>query len=62
MSVYTVCEAKSEIDQLIKEADIFRIPIIITGQHSNAVLISEHDWDAIQETVFAISSGNADFR
>ena len=30
-------------------------PIIITGKRGNAVLISEDDWRAIQETMFLLN-------
>jgi PHD/YefM family antitoxin component YafN of YafNO toxin-antitoxin module len=31
-------------------------PIVISGKRSNAVLISEEDWSAIQETLFLLSA------
>jgi len=30
-------------------------PIQITGKRSNAVLVSEEDWNSIQETLFLLS-------
>ena len=30
-------------------------PIVISGKRSNAVLIAEEDWQAIQETLFLLS-------
>ena len=30
-------------------------PIQITGKRSNAILVSEEDWSAIQETLFLLS-------
>jgi len=55
MSVYTISKAESELEQLISETDRSHIPILITGQYSNAVLIAEHDWNAIQETLYLLS-------
>jgi len=30
-------------------------PILITGKRANAVLISEDDWHAVQETLYLLS-------
>ena len=30
-------------------------PVLITGRRSNAVLIGEEDWQAIQETLYLLS-------
>ena len=31
------------------------MPVLITGRRSNAVLIGEEDWQAIQETLYLLS-------
>ena len=40
---------------LIKETADSHEPIQITGKHNNAVLVSEDDWRAIQETIYLLS-------
>ena len=43
---------------LIKETADSHEPIQITGKHNNAVLVSEDDWRAIQETIYLLSIPN----
>jgi prevent-host-death family protein len=44
-------QARKNLYSLIDEANESRQPIQITGKRSNAVLLSESDWRAIQETL-----------
>ncbi|MBA2592707.1 MAG: type II toxin-antitoxin system Phd/YefM family antitoxin [Pseudomonadota bacterium] len=55
MTTLTASEARSNLYRLIDEAASTHSPILITGKRSNAVLISEEDWRAIQETVYLLS-------
>lgn len=48
----TASQARSNIYQLIDEVAHSHHPKIITGKRNNAVLISESDWKAIQETLY----------
>ena len=48
-------EARSKLYRLIDEASSTHEPIIITGKRGNAVLISEDDWRAIQETMYLLN-------
>lgn len=48
-------EARRELHRLIDETSSSHRPITITGKNSNAVLISEEDWNAIQETMYLLS-------
>ena len=48
-------EAKDKIQNLIKAAAESHRPILITTDGSNAVLLSEEDWNALQETVYLLS-------
>ncbi len=41
--------------QLISELATSDEPVLITGQESNAVLVSESQWRAIQETLYLLS-------
>ncbi len=51
----TATSARSNLYALIDEAGEFHRPIQITGKRHNAVLISDEDWRAIQETLFLCS-------
>jgi PHD/YefM family antitoxin component YafN of YafNO toxin-antitoxin module len=41
--------------KLLDEVALSHEPILITGKRTNAVLISEEDWRAINETLYLIS-------
>lgn len=55
MAIFTSNEARSKLSRLIEEVSSSHEPVIITGKRSNAVLISEEDWKAIQETMYLLS-------
>ncbi len=55
MPTLTATEARSKFYRLIDEAASSHEPIVITGKRGNAVLISEDDWRAIQETMFLLN-------
>jgi len=55
MTTLTASEARSNLYRLIDETASTHTPILITGKRSNAVLIAEEDWRAIQETVYLLS-------
>ena len=50
MTTISVTEARAKIYRLIEEIISSHKPVTITGKQGNAVLISEEDWNAIQET------------
>jgi len=50
--------ARNSIYELIDKTNENSEPITITGKRGNAVLVSEDDWRAIQETLFLISIPN----
>ena len=56
MTVLNVTDARSRLYNLIDEAASTHQPIIITGKRSNAVLVSEDDWNAISETLHLLST------
>jgi len=58
MTIFSVSEAKSKLYRLLDEFAESHKPAFITGKRSNAILISEEDWDAIQETLFLLSIPN----
>lgn len=55
MSTFTVSEARSNLYRIMDDAAESHEPILITGKRNNAVLVSEQDWAAIQETLFLLS-------
>lgn len=52
MKVVNVTNARNNLYNLIDETIISSEPIQITGKRGNAILISEDDWRAIQETLY----------
>lgn len=55
MTTIRAVQAKAKLRQLIDQTTRSHEPIVITDVRSNAVLISEEDWRAIQETVYLLS-------
>ncbi len=55
MSVLKATEARANLYNLIDEAAESHQPIVITGKRNNAVLISEEDWNAVNETLYLVS-------
>ena len=51
MTSITATQARQKLYSLIDEANDSHEPIQITGKRANAVLLSEDDWRAIQETL-----------
>jgi antitoxin YefM len=48
-------EARKRLYALIDEVGDSHEPVQITGKRGNAVLLSEADWNAIQETLHLVS-------
>ncbi len=55
MTTIKATEARAQLYRLLDQAAETHEPIQITGKRSNAVLISEEDWRAIQETLYLLS-------
>ena len=55
MPVLTASEARANLYRLIDQAADSHEPILIAGKRSSAVLVSEEDWKAIQETMYLLS-------
>ena len=55
MTTLTASEARANLYRLIDEAADSHEPIRISGKRNNAVLLSEADWAAVQETLFLLS-------
>lgn len=58
MRTITATEARKNFYNLIDKTTEESEPIQITGKRSNAVLVSEEDWRAIQETLYLLSIPN----
>lgn len=55
MATLTVTEARKRLYSLLDEVAESHEPVQITGKRHSAVLVSEEDWRAIQETLYLIS-------
>lgn len=55
MQLRPVPSYRAKLYSLIDEASETHKPIIITGKRGNAVLLSEEDWNAIDETLYLVS-------
>ena len=55
MAIMTASDVRANLYMLIDTAQECHEPIIITGKRNNAVLVSEDDWKALQETLYLIS-------
>ena len=55
MTKITVAQARREIFRLVDQVTSTREPVVITGKKSNALLISEEEWDSMQETLYLLS-------
>lgn len=56
--VMSASKARSEIFTLIDETANSHEPVIITGKRNNVVMVSQEDWNAIQETLYLLSIPN----
>ncbi|MHB1272714.1 MAG: type II toxin-antitoxin system Phd/YefM family antitoxin [Rhodanobacter sp.] len=55
MPPLTASEARANLYRLMDQTAESHQPIVISGKRSNAVLIAEEDWTAIQETLYLLS-------
>lgn len=51
----TATEARIKLDRLLDEVAATHEPILSTGNRTNAVLLSEMDWRAVEETLYLLS-------
>ena len=52
MTSITATEARKRLYSLVDDVAMSHEPIQIAGKRNSAVLISEEDWRAIQETIY----------
>ena len=55
MTTLTASEARAGLYRLIDQAEESHKPVVISGKRANAVLVSEEDWTAIQETLYLLA-------
>lgn len=55
MTTLTASKARERLYKLLDETATSHEPIFITGKRHNAVLLSEEDWRAIEETLHLLS-------
>jgi len=55
MTSISATEARRQLYQLLDDVAASHEPIEITGKRNNAILVSEDDWRAIQETIHLLS-------
>ena len=52
MSTINITNARKDLYNLVEAVNMYHEPTLIVGKRVNAVLISESDWSAIQETLY----------
>ena len=52
MSTINITNARKDLYSLVESVNLYHEPTLIVGKRANAVLISESDWSAIQETLY----------
>ncbi|NLV97623.1 MAG: type II toxin-antitoxin system Phd/YefM family antitoxin [Desulfovibrionales bacterium] len=55
MTTLTVSEAKKRLCNLLDEIRDSHSPVHIVGKKGSAVLLSQEDWQAIEETLYLVS-------
>jgi antitoxin YefM len=55
MTSITATEARKQLYKLVDDIQESHEPVQITGKRGSAVLVSEDDWRAVQETLFLVS-------
>jgi antitoxin YefM len=55
MTTMSATEARKQLYKLLDDVAHSHEPVQITGKRGNAVLVSEDDWRAVQETLYLVS-------
>ena len=55
MTALNASEARANFYRLLDQTAETHEPVRIAGKRNNAVLVSEDDWNAIQETLYLLS-------
>ena len=54
MESINTTDARKRMYELVDQVNESREPVQITGKRTNAVLVAEDDWRAIQETLYLV--------
>lgn len=52
MSTINITNARKDLYKLVENVNAYSDPTLIVGKNGNAVLISEDDYRALQETIY----------
>ena len=52
MAAINITNARKELYNLVENVILYNEPALIVSKKGNAVLVSEDDWNALQETVY----------
>lgn len=52
MAAINITNARKELYNLVEDVNLYSEPALIVSKKGNAVLVSESDWNAIQETIY----------
>ena len=55
MTILNASDARANLYRLIDQTNESHEPVIISGKRNNAILVSEDDWNSIQETLYLTS-------
>ena len=56
--VMSVSQVRADIYNVMDETAQSHEPVLITGKRNNVVMLSQEDWNAIQETLYLTSIPN----
>lgn len=56
--VMSVSQVRADIYNVMDETAQSHEPVLITGKRTNAVMLSQEDWNAIEETLYLNSIPN----
>lgn len=54
-TLLTTTQARANLYRLIDQVAESHNPVVITGKQNNAILVSQEDWESIQETLYLLS-------
>jgi prevent-host-death family protein len=58
LNTMSVSQVRANLYNVIEQTTKSHEPILITGEKSNAVILSQEDWKAIEETLYLNSIPN----
>lgn len=52
MNIYSMSEARAKLFSLVEQVQASHEPVILKGKRTNAVILSQEDYEALQETLY----------